>query len=77
MYRRNLAGALDRHVFGDLVDIVEQNHADVALLEVEGHAFDAVFELHELVGAHVVQTIYVGHAVAHLKDCACFLKGDL
>ena len=74
--RSDLARALDAHPFGHLVDIVQQNDADIAFLEVKGHALYAVFKLYELVGAHVVESIHMGHTVAYLEHLADFLEVD-
>ncbi len=73
----DFAGALHLHALGDGVDVVEQDYADIALFKVESHAFGAVFKLYELVGAHFVKAVDVGHAVAHFKHGAGFFEADL
>ena len=70
----DFAGAAHGHVLVDAVYVVEQYDADVAFLEVEGHAFDAVLELYELVGAYVLKTVHVGYAVAYFEHGAHFLE---
>ena len=64
------------HVLGHFIDFVEQNDADVAFLKVESDTFHAVFKLHKLVGAHIVETIDMSHTVAHFEDCAHLFERD-
>ena len=63
--------------FRHLIGTVEQYDTDVALLKVEGYAFDAVLELYELVGAHIVEAVNVGYAVAYFKDGSYFFERHL
>ena len=75
--RGDFAGALDAHALGDSVDVVEEDYADVALLEVERHAGDAVFKFHKLVGTDIVEAIDMGNAVADFKNSAGFFERHL
>ena len=72
--RGDFASAAHFHALGNFVDIVEQDYAYVAFLKVESNAFDAVFEFYQLVGAHVVEAIDVGYAVADFEYAANFFK---
>ena len=55
------------HILGDFIDVVEEDDTDVALFEVHGYAFDAVFELHEFVGTNFVEAIDVRNAVSDFE----------
>ncbi len=66
----DLAGGLDGAALLNAPALTHQHHADVVVLEVEGDAFGAVFELHQLTGHHLLQAIDPGDAVADLQHGA-------
>ncbi len=72
-----MAGAAHCHILGYLIDIVEQNHTDVALLEVHGYAFYAIFEFYKFVGTDVIEAIDVCDTIAHVEHGAYFLESNL
>jgi hypothetical protein len=61
-------GRLDRVALLDLGRLAEQDGADRLLLEVEGHAHDAVRELEQLARECVVEAVDLGDPVAELDD---------
>ena len=73
----DVSGTADVHAFGNGVDVVHQDDADVGFFEVEGDAFDAVFKFDEFVGTDVVQSVDVCHAVAYVEHFADFFEGDV
>ena len=75
--RGDAACALHGHALRHRVDLIEQDNANVAFLEVHGHASHTVFKLNELVGFDIVEAVDVGHAVAHVEHSAHLLEGDL
>ena len=71
----DLAGALDGHVLSNVVDIVEEDDTHITLLKVEGYTFHSVFEFDKLVGADVVEAIYMSYAVADFQNNSRLLEG--
>ena len=67
---QHLAGALDLLAFLDLVELAEDDHADLAHVQVERQAPDAVLELEQLVGHGGGQALDPRDAVAALDDGA-------
>ncbi len=63
----DFAGSAYCHILGDFIDVVEEDDTDVALFEVHGYAFDAVFELHEFVGTNFVEAIDVRNVVSDFE----------
>ncbi len=70
----NLAGAAHSHVFCNFLHLIEQNHADIALLEVQCHTAYSVFKLYEFISADLVEAIDVSHAIAYFENGAYFLE---
>ena len=64
------AGPLDGVPLEDVDVVAEDDHPDVVLLEVEGHAAEAAGEDDHLPGLDVGQAVDVGDAVAHGDDGA-------
>lgn len=58
----------------DAVGGAQQHDADVVLLEVHHHGFDAVVELEQFVGLGVLQSVDAGHAVAHFEHGTHFVE---
>ena len=74
--REDLAGTADRLALLDLVEVTEDDDADLAGVEVQGDAERAVLELEQLVGHRRGQALDAGDAVAGLGDGAdLFLAG--
>ena len=69
-HREDLAGGLHRRALADGPAVAEDHGADRVLVEVEGQAPDAAFELEQLVHARTGQAGDGGDAVAHLDDPA-------
>src|SRR6201993_3305955 len=67
---QDLAGALDLLALLDLVELAEDDHADLAHVQVERQAPDAVLELEQLVGHGGGQALDPRDAVAALDDGA-------
>ena len=67
---QHLAGALDLLALLDLVELAEDDHADLAHVQVERQAPDAVLELEQLVGHGGGQALDPRDAVAALDDGA-------
>ena len=76
-HREDLAGALDRLALLDAGEVAEDDGADLADVEVQRQAEDAVLELEQLVGHGRGQALDVGDAVAGLGDGADLLAGDV
>ena len=72
--RGDVAGAASCHVFGYLLDIVQEYDSHIAFFEVHGNAAHAVLKLYELTGLYVVETVDVGNAVAYFEHRAYLLK---
>jgi len=64
------AGPLDGVPLEDVDVVAEDDHPDVVLLEVEGHAAEAAGEDDHLPGLDVGQAVDAGDAVAHGDDRA-------
>src|SRR5262249_54687883 len=69
-HRQALAGPLDLLAFLDLVELAEDDHADLAHVEVERQAPDAVLELEQLVGHGGGQALDPRDTVAGLNNGA-------
>ena len=57
-----------RVAFLNIIVGAHNDDADIVFLQVEGDAGDAIFKLHQLVVAHVVQTGNARDAVANFFD---------
>ncbi len=73
----DLAGAPDVLALFDLGGVTQDDHADVADVEVQGDAQRAALELEQLVGHRARQALDAGDAVAGLGDRADLLAGGL
>ncbi len=73
--REHLAGAADRLALLDLGAVAEQHDADLAHVEVEGHAEQAALELQQLVRHGRVEALDARDAVAGLHDAADLFAG--
>ena len=69
-HRQDLAGGLHRGALAHGAAVAEHHGADRLLVEVQGQAAHAAFELEELVDADAGQPGHRGDAVAHLDDPA-------
>ena len=69
-HRQDAAGGPHGLALFDLVDVAEHDGADRELVEVEGEADRAVFELEEFVHGGVGQAADAGDAVADGGDAA-------
>ncbi len=77
-HREDLAGAADGLALLDLVEVAEDDHADLAGVEVQGDAQRAVLELEQLVGHDRGQAADARDAVTGLGHGAdLFLAGRL
>ena len=69
-HREDLGGGLHGGALADGAAVAEDHGADRLLVEVQGQAADAAFELEQLVHAHAGQAGDGGDAVAHLDHAA-------
>ena len=72
--RGDAARTFDGVALLDAVGGAQQHDADVVLLEVHHHGFDAVVELEQFVGLGVLQSVDAGHAVAHFEHGTHFVE---
>ena len=73
--RQDLAGPPDLLALVDLAVVAEDDHADLAHVEVQREAAGAVLELKQLVGHGRGQALDPGDAVAALGDGADLVRG--
>ena len=73
--REHLAGPLDPLALLDLAEVTEDDHADLADVQVQRQAAGAVLELEQLVRHRRGQSLDPGDAVAALGDGADLLGG--
>ena len=76
-HREDLAGAVHRLALVDALLLAEDDHADLADVQVQGQAQRAVLEPEQLVGHRRGQPLDAGDAVTGLGDRADLLARDL
>ena len=73
--REDLAGAAHRLALLDLANVAEEDDTDLADVEVQGEAEEAVLELQQLVGHRRVETLDARDAVTGLHDATDLFAG--